>query len=156
VLDLIENLGKPVIAAVNGFCPRAAVVKTAMALHDSGRLRKMRSLANLKLDWESFPVLAEAQRLPSTSLGRAGALQLILSAKIISAQEGYSNRAGERGSVQSRFSDHHAPRRCSLRSNPYAPLAVKFSLEAVNQGLENESVRGLLLESSLPLDLRRK
>ena len=57
VLNLIENLGKPVIAAVNGFA-LAADAKQPWPV-PSEWPQRMRNLDSLKSRWESFPVAVE-------------------------------------------------------------------------------------------------
>jgi enoyl-CoA hydratase/carnithine racemase len=85
------------------------------------------------------------QRLPRL-VGKGRALQLILSAEMISAQEAY--RIGLVNEVVP-AADLLTRAEAILRkiaSN--APMAVKFALTAVNKGLETSQDEGLLLEAS--------
>jgi enoyl-CoA hydratase/carnithine racemase len=85
------------------------------------------------------------QRLPRL-VGKGRALQLILSAEMIDAQEAY--RIGLVNEVVP-AADLLARAEAILRkiaSN--APMAVKFALTAVNKGLETSQDEGLLLEAS--------
>ncbi len=86
------------------------------------------------------------QRLPRL-VGKGLALQLILSGEMISAREAY--RIGLVNEIVPR--DQLIPRaEAVLRQiGANAPLAVKFALEAVNQGLEATQDQGLSLEASL-------
>ncbi len=107
VLNLIENLGKPVIAAVNGFalgggCETAMACTIRIAAENA-------KFGQPEVKLGVIPGGGGTQRLPRL-VGRGRALQLI-----------FSN----------------------------APLAVKYSLEAVNKGLETSQTEGLSLEASL-------
>ena len=144
VLDLIENLGKPVIAAVNGFALgggcETAMACTIRVASESAKFGQ----PEVKLG--IIPGAGGTQRLPRL-VGKGRALQLILSAEIISAQEGY--RIGLVNEVVPSADLIQRAEAILAQINSNAPLAVKFSLEAVNQGLETSQSEGLLLESSL-------
>ena len=143
VLDLIENLGKPVIAAVNGFalgggCETAMACTIRIAV-DTAKFGQPEVTLGL------VPGGGGTQRLPRL-VGKGRALQLILSAEMISAQEAY--RIGLVNEVVP-AADLLTRAEAILRkiaSN--APMAVKFALTAVNRGLETSQDEGLLLEAS--------
>jgi len=143
VLDLIEALGKPVIAAVNGFALGGGC-ETAMAC----TLRISADTAQFgqpEVKLGLVPGGGGTQRLPRL-VGKGRALQLILSGDTISAQEAY--RIGLVNEVVPE-ADLIARAEAILKkiaSN--GPIAVKFSLEAVNRGLDTSQNEGLLLEAS--------
>jgi enoyl-CoA hydratase/carnithine racemase len=143
VLDLIENLGKPVIAAINGFalgggCETAMACTIRIAV-DTAKFGQPEVTLGL------VPGGGGTQRLPRL-VGKGRALQLILSAEMISAQEAY--RIGLVNEIVP-AADLLARAEAILRkiaSN--APMAVKFALTAVNKGLETSQEEGLLLEAA--------
>jgi enoyl-CoA hydratase/carnithine racemase len=143
VLNLIENLGKPVIAAVNGFalgggCETAMACTLRIAV-DTAKFGQPEVSLGL------VPGGGGTQRLPRL-VGKGRALQLILSAEMITAQEAY--RIGLVNEVVP-AADLLTRAEAILRkiaSN--GPMAVKFALTAVNKGLETSQDDGLLLESS--------
>jgi enoyl-CoA hydratase len=144
VLDLIENLGKPVIAAVNGFALGGGC-ETAMActLRVAAEHAKF-GQPEVKLGIP--PGAGGTQRLPRL-VGKGRALQLILSGEMIDAQE-----AWRIGLVNEVVPAAGLLPRCEAiltRILGNAPVAVRFALEAVNKGLETSQSAGLLLESSL-------
>jgi len=143
VLNLIENLGKPVIAAINGFalgggCETAMACTIRLAT-ESARFGQ----PEVKLG--VLPGGGGTQRLPRL-VGKGRALQLILSGEMISAQEAY--RIGLVNEVV-RGADL-IPRAEAVLKQIFAnaPIAVKYSLEAVNKGLETSQAEGLSLEAS--------
>src|SRR5881409_2750096 len=144
VLNLIENLGKPVIAAVNGFALGGGC-ETAMAC----TLRIATEHAKFGQPEVALGIIpggGGTQRLPRL-VGKGRALQLIMSGSTISAQEAY--RIGLVNEVVP-AANLIARAEASLKeifSN--APIAVKFALEAVNKGLEASLAEGLSLEASL-------
>jgi len=85
------------------------------------------------------------QRLPRL-VGKGRALQLILSGGMISASEAY--RIGLVNEVVP--SADLIPRAEALLREIFAnaPIAVKYSIEAVNKGMETSQAEGLALEAS--------
>jgi enoyl-CoA hydratase/carnithine racemase len=143
VLNLIENLGKPVIAAVNGFALGGGC-ETAMActIRVASEHAKF-GQPEVKLG--VIPGGGGTQRLPRL-VGKGRALQLILSGETISAQEAY--RIGLVNEIVP--AADLIPRAEAILQQIFAnaPLAVKFSLEAVNKGMETSQAEGLALEAS--------
>src|SRR6202453_4585847 len=142
-LELIENLGKPVIAAINGFalgggCETAMACTIRIAV-DSAKFGQPEVKLGL------LPGGGGTQRLPRL-VGKGRALQLILSAETISAQEAYRiGLVNEIVPAADLLTRAEAILR-KIASN--APMAVKFALAAVNRGLETSQDQGLLLEAS--------
>src|ERR1700719_4088096 len=131
VLDLIENLGKPVIAAVNGFalgggCETAMACTIRIAVENA-------KFGQPEVKLGVIPGGGGTQRLPRL-VGRGRALQLILTGEMISAQEAF--RIGLVNEVVP--AAEVIPRSEAILQQIFAtaPLAVKFSLEAANKGLE--------------------
>jgi enoyl-CoA hydratase len=144
VLDLIENLGKPVIAAVNGFALGGGC-ETAMAC----TIRVAAEHAKFgqpEVALGLVPGGGGTQRLPRL-VGKGRALQLILSGAMIGAQEAY--RIGLVNEVVPGAELMARAEAILKQISANAPIAVAFSLEAVNQGLEASLAEGLALEASL-------
>jgi enoyl-CoA hydratase/carnithine racemase len=143
VLDLIENLGKPVIAAINGFALGGGC-ETAMActMRIAAEHAKF-GQPEVKLGL--LPGGGGTQRLPRL-VGKGRALQLILTGETISAQE--AHRIGLVNEVvpAAGLMDRAETILKQIAAN--APIAVKFSLEAVNKGMESGQSEGLALEAS--------
>jgi enoyl-CoA hydratase/carnithine racemase len=144
VLELIENLGKPVIAAVNGFALGGGC-ETAMActIRVAAEHAKF-GQPEVKLGIP--PGAGGTQRLPRL-VGKGRALQLILSGEMIGAQEAYRI-----GLVNEVVPATGLIARCEAIVTQIvanAPIAVRFALEAVNKGMETSLSAGLLLEASL-------
>lgn len=144
VLNLIENLGKPVIAAINGFALGGGC-ETAMActIRVASEHAKF-GQPEVKLGL--IPGGGGTQRMPRL-VGKGRALQIILSGEIISAQEAY--RIGLVNEVVT--AAEVIPRSEAILKQIFsnAPVAVKYSLQAVNKGLETSVAEGLALEASL-------
>jgi enoyl-CoA hydratase/carnithine racemase len=144
VLNLIENLGKPVIAAINGFalgggCETAMACTVRVAVENA-------KFGQPEVKLGVLPGGGGTQRLPRL-VGKGRALQLILTGEMISAQEAYRI-----GLVNEVVPSADLITRAEAMLNQIfanAPVAVKYSLEAVNKGLEASQAEGLALEASL-------
>jgi enoyl-CoA hydratase len=143
VTSLIENLGKPVIAAVNGFalgggCELAMACTIRLATENA-------KFGQPEVKLGVIPGYGGTQRLPRL-VGRGRALQLILSGGMIDAAEAY--RIGLVNEIVS--ADGLLARAEAILQQIFsnAPVAVKFALEAVNKGLETSQAEGLVMESS--------
>ena len=144
VLDLIENLGKPVIAAVNGFALGGGC-ETAMAC----TIRVVSEHAKFgqpEVKLGLIPGGGGTQRLPRL-VGKGRAMQLILSGGMINAQEAY--RIGLVNEVVPAAEVIVRAEAILKQILANAPLAIRFSLEAVNKGMETSQAEGLSLEASL-------
>jgi enoyl-CoA hydratase/carnithine racemase len=143
VLDLIEDLGKPVIAAVNGFalgggCETAMACTIRIAV-DTAKFGQPEVKLGL------VPGGGGTQRLPRL-IGKGRALQLILSGEMINAQEAY--RIGLVNEIVP-ANDLIATAEAILKKiAANAPIAVKLALEVTNKGLETSQSEGSLLEAS--------
>jgi enoyl-CoA hydratase/carnithine racemase len=143
VLDLIENLGKPVIAAVNGFAlgggcetAMACTIRIAVEAAKFGQPEVALGLV---------PGGGGTQRLPRL-VGKGRALQLILSGEMITAQEAYRFGLVNEIVPAAELIQRAEAILTKIASN--APIAVKFALEAANRGMETSQSGGLLLEAS--------
>src|SRR5262247_1803544 len=143
VLDLVENIGKPVIAAINGFAlgggcetAMACTIRIAVEYAKFGQ-------PEVKLGL--LPGGGGTQRLPRL-VGKGRALQLILSGGMISAQEAW--RIGLVNEVVP--AADLIPRAEAILKEiaANAPIAVKYALEATNKGLETSQSEGFALEAS--------
>src|SRR3954464_9099712 len=144
VLDLIENLGKPVIACLNGFalgggCEIAMACTMRLASENA-------KLGQPEVKLGIIPGYGGSQRLPRL-VGKGIAMQLLLSGEMITAQE--AHRIGLVNKVTS--SAELIPRAEALAQKiiANAPLAVQWAMEAVNKGMEMTLQEGLYLEAVL-------
>jgi len=144
VLELIENLGKPVIAAINGYALgggcELAMACTLRIAADHARLGQPEVKLGL------IPGYGGTQRLPRL-VGKCRALEMILTGEPVAAQEAY--RAGLVNQVVSGPELLRTAEKLAQKIIANAPLAVKFAMEAVNHGMEMSEAEGQLLEASL-------
>jgi enoyl-CoA hydratase/carnithine racemase len=143
-LDLIENLGKPVIAALNGYalgggCEIAMACTLRIASENA-------TLGQPEVKLGIIPGYAGTQRLPRL-VGKGRALEIILTGDPVSAQEAY--RIGLVNHVVPPQELMAAAERLAQKILANGPLAVKFALEAVNHGLEMTAAEGQFLEATL-------
>src|ERR1700674_286324 len=143
VLDLIENLGKPVIAAINGFalgggCETAMACTIRIAVEHA-------KFGQPEVKLGLLPGGGGTQRLPRL-VGKGRALQLILTGETISAQEAY--RIGLVNEVVPVANLIARAETILKQISANAPIAVKFSLEAANKGMDTSQAEGFALEAS--------
>ncbi|MBV8637405.1 MAG: enoyl-CoA hydratase/isomerase family protein [Candidatus Eremiobacteraeota bacterium] len=144
LMDLIEGLGKPVVAAINGVALGGGC-ETAMActIRVASKYAKF-GQPEVKLGL--IPGYGGTQRL-ARLVGKGIALQLILSGDMIPAEEAYRiglvNEVVEPDALLTRCEEILA----KICAN--GPLAVRYSIEAVNRGLDGSLQEGLALESKL-------
>jgi enoyl-CoA hydratase/carnithine racemase len=143
-LDFIEHLGKPVIAAVNGYALgggcELAMACTLRIASENARFGQ----PEVKLG--IMPGYAGTQRLPRL-VGKGRAMELILTGEPISAQEAY--RIGLVNQVVASKDLVAAAEGVARKIMSNGPLAVKFSMEAVNHGMEMTQDEGQFLEATL-------
>ncbi|HEV2380565.1 MAG TPA: enoyl-CoA hydratase-related protein [Terriglobia bacterium] len=144
VLDLIENLGKPVIAAINGYALgggcELAMACTLRVASENARLGQ----PEVKLG--IIPGYAGTQRLPRL-IGKGRALELILTAEPITAAEAW--RIGLVNQVVAANDLITACEALARKIMANGPLAVRFAMEAVNHGMEMTEEQGQYLEATL-------
>ena len=131
VLDLIETLGKPVIAAINGYalgggCELAMACTIRLASETA-------KLGQPEINLGLLPGYGGTQRL-ARLVGRGAALELLLTGQPISAAEalriGLVNRVLPPGDLMAEARTLAT----ALASKP--PIAVRYILEAVHRGLD--------------------
>jgi len=143
ILDLIENLGKPVIAAVNGFalgggCETAMACTIRIAVENA-------KFGQPEVALGLVPGGGGTQRLPRL-VGKGRALQLILSGEMISAAEAY--RIGLVNEIVPAAELIARAEAILKRIASNAPLAVKYALQAANNVVETSQSEGLQLEAA--------
>jgi len=144
LLNLIERLGKPVIAAVNGYalgggCEIAMACTMRIASDNA-------SLGQPEVNLGLIPGYGGTQRLPRPG-GKGRAYEQILSAKPIDAAT-----AERIGLVNKVVPQAELMATCEKMAKTIAkrgPLAVKYCLEAVDRGLNMSLDDGLALEADL-------
>lgn len=144
IFDAIEQLGKPVIAAINGFalgggCELAMACTIRLAA-DTARFGQPE--VNLGL----LPGYAGSQRLPRL-VGKGVALEILLTGDMVSAERAYEIGLVNRVVPAAQLMTEATKLAQALAAK--APIAVRFILEAVNQGLESPFAAGEYLETTL-------
>jgi enoyl-CoA hydratase len=140
----IENYPKPVIAAVNGYALGGGT-EIALACHI--RLASENAkLGQPEVKLGIIPGYGGTQRL-ARLVGKGKAMEMILSGRIIEARE-----AGEVGLINrvvpaaELLSAAEAMAKEIIKN---APLALAYSIEAINQGLDMTLDDGLELEAQI-------
>jgi enoyl-CoA hydratase len=143
-LDLVENLGKPVIAAINGYALgggcELAMACTLRVASDAAKIGQPE--INLGL----IPAYAGTQRL-ARLVGKGKAMEMILTGAPISAAEaeriGLVNRVVPPGELMT------TARGLARTLAAQAPVAMRYIINAVNHGLEMPFAEGAVFEATL-------
>ena len=144
VLNLIENLGKPVIACINGFalgggCEIAMACTMRLASENA-------KLGQPEVKLGIIPGYGGSQRLPRL-VGKGLAMQMVLAGEMITAQE--AHRIGLVNEVTAPADLIPRAEAIAAKIIANAPLAVQYAMEAVNKGMEMTLAEGLYLEATL-------
>jgi enoyl-CoA hydratase len=144
VFDLIENMGKPVIAAINGFalgggCELAMACTLRLAA-DTARIGQP------EINLGIIPGYAGSQRLPRL-IGRGRALELLLTGDQVTAQE--AHRLGLVNRVCPAAELMPEARKLAAALARKAPIAVRYIIESVNRGLQMSFAEAQAFEATL-------
>lgn len=144
VLDAIEQLGKPVIAAINGFALgggcELAMACTIRIAADTARLGQPE--INLGL----IPGYAGTQRL-TRLVGRGVALEILLTGDPITAAE--AHRIGLVNRVVPAAELMGEARKLAHQLASKAPVAARFIIDAVNRGADLPLAHAQIYETTL-------
>lgn len=131
VFDLVEHLGKPVIAAINGVALgggcELAMACTLRIAADTARLGQP------EINLGIMPGYAGSQRLPRL-VGKGRALELLLTGDAVTAEDAW--RIGLVNRVVPAASLMTEARALAHALAAKAPIAVRYIIDAVNQGLD--------------------
>lgn len=144
VFDRIEQLGKPVIAALNGFALgggcELAMACTMRIAADNARLGQP------EINLGIIPGYAGSQRLPRL-VGKGRALEILLTGDMVPAARAYEiglvNKVVPAGELLA------AAKKLAAALASKAPLATRYILEAVNHGMEMPLADAQFLEGTL-------
>lgn len=142
LFDFVENLSKPVIAAINGFALGGGL-ELAMACH----FRVASENAKMGLPEVSLGVIpgyGGTQRLPQL-VGKGRAMEMIMSAGMIAADEAYRSGLVNHVVPQTELLEfcHNLATKISKNS----PTAIAEAIDAVNAGFK-DGVNGYQREIS--------
>ena len=144
VLDLIENLGKPVIAAINGFALgggcELAMACTLRIASETARLGQP------EINLGIIPGYAGTQRL-ARLIGRGRALEMLLTGDHVTAQE--AHRLGLVNRVVPAADLMAEVQKVASALAARAPVAARYIIDAVNKGLEMPFAEAQVFEATL-------
>jgi enoyl-CoA hydratase len=144
VFDLIENLGKPVIAAINGYALgggcELAMSCTLRVAADTARIGQP------EINLGIIPGYAGSQRL-SRLVGKGKAMELILTGAPITAAE--AERIGLVNRVVPASELMPEVRKLAAALSANAPIAMRYIIAAINKGLEMPFAEACVYEATL-------
>lgn len=144
VFSALEELEKPVIAAINGYALGGGL-ELALAC-DLRLAAEGAKLGQVEVSLGITPGFGGTQRLART-IGAGKAKELIYTAKIIGSQEALA--CGLINHVYPQENLLAEAKKLAIEIADKAPLAIGYSKQAINQGLEMDLKRGLDLEANL-------
>ena len=144
VFDLIENLGKPVIAAINGYALgggcELAMACTLRIAADTAKIGQP------EINLGIIPGYAGTQRL-SRLVGKGKAMELILTGAPIGAVE--AERIGLVNRVVPAAELMNGAKQLASDLAKNAPIAMRYIITAINKGLEMPFAEGCVFEATL-------
>jgi len=144
VFDAIENLGKPVIAAINGFALgggcELAMACTLRIAADSARLGQPEIALGL------MPGYAGTQRLPRL-VGKGRAMEMLLTGAQVGADE--AQRIGLVHRVVPAADLMTEARTLAAQLAANAPVAMRYIINAVHKGVEMPFAEACQYEATL-------
>jgi len=144
VFHLLETLGKPSICAINGFALGGGC---EMALCCTIRLAsKTAKVGQPEVKLGIIPGYGGSQRL-ARLCGKGAAHELCLSGEMITAEE--AQRIGLVNHIYEPADLLPAAEALAKKIIANAPIAVKYTMEAIERGVEMPQEEGLFLEATL-------
>jgi enoyl-CoA hydratase len=144
VTALIENSKKPVIAAINGYALGGGT-EFALACHIRIASENAK-MGQPEVKLGLIPGYGGTQRL-ARLVGKGKALELILSGRTIDAKEAFEIGLVNRVVPLTELAAACGKLAQEIMAN--APLALQYSIQAVNEGLDQTLENGLQTEASL-------
>ncbi|MGH9741194.1 MAG: enoyl-CoA hydratase-related protein [Candidatus Acidiferrum sp.] len=144
VFHLLESMGKPSICAINGFALGGGC---ELALSCTIRIAsKTAKLGQPEVKLGIIPGYGGSQRL-ARLCGKGAAQELCLTGEMISAEE--AMRIGLVNHVYEAAELLPAAEAMAKKIIANAPIAVKYTMEAIERGVEMAQEEGLFLEATL-------
>lgn len=144
IWGLFLSIAKPLIAALHGYVLGSGI---EIALCCDIRLASEDAQFGLpEPGLGIIPAAGGSQTLPRT-IGRAGALEILLSGRWVKAEEAHRLKLVNR--VVSRAELLPEAERLARKIKAHSPLAVSYAKQAVTRGLDLSLEEGLELESRL-------
>jgi enoyl-CoA hydratase len=144
VFDLVENLGKPVIAAINGYalgggCELALACTLRLAADTA-------SIGQPEIKLGLLPGYAGTQRLPRL-IGKGKAMEMILTGAPVPAAD--AERIGLVNRVLPSVDLLPETRKLAHMLADQAPVAMRYILSSINHGLEMPFAAACAYEATL-------
>jgi len=144
ILSFIEDLGKPVIAAINGFALGGGLeVSMACTIRIASENAQF---GQPEVGLGLIPGLGGTQRL-ARLVGKGKAMEILLTGDMITSEEAL--RIGLINKVVPQKTLISEAEAMAQRIMKNGPMAVKYTMDAVHRGLEMSLSEGILYEANL-------